>query len=112
MKAILVLIIPVLLFSCSKDDEVKQSYPNCLQLEIDRILDSSPQSPRATIELYTYQDENVYVVNTNFPDVQANVYNSQCQLICTIGGIDGNENDTCVDWENAEFIEKLWTDYR
>jgi hypothetical protein len=112
MKAIIVLIIPFLLFSCSNDVEVKQSYPKCLQLEVDRILESSPQSPRATIELYTYQNENVYVVNTNFADYQTNVYNSQCQLICTIGGIDGNENDTCVDWENAEFIETLWTDER
>ena len=112
MKAILVLIIPFLLLSCSKDDEIKQGYPNCIQLEIDRILDSSPQSPRATIELYTYQNENVYVVNRNFPDDQSNVYNSQCQLICTIGGIDGNENDTCVDWKKAKFIKTLWTDDR
>jgi hypothetical protein len=112
MKAILDLIIPFLLFSCSNDDEVKQSYPNCLQLEIDRILDSSPQTPIETVELYTYQNENVYVVNTNFPDDQSNIYNSQYQLICTIGGIDGNENDTCIEWENAEYIETLWTDNR
>lgn len=112
MKAILVLIIPFLLFSCSSDDEVKQSYPNCLQFEVDRILGSSPQSPRANVELYIYQNENVFVVNTNFPDDQSNVYNSQCELICTIGGIDGNENDTCIDWANAEYIEPVWTDNR
>lgn len=79
MKAILILIIPILLISCSTDDDFKQQYPSCLQFEIDRILNSSPQSPRATVELYTYQNENVYVVNTNFPDDQSNVYNSQCQ---------------------------------
>ena len=41
MKAIIVLIIPFLLFSCSNDVEVKQSYPKCLQLEVDRILELS-----------------------------------------------------------------------
>lgn len=112
MKVILILIIPFILFSCSNNDDVKQQYPNCLQFEIDRILNSIPQSPRATIGLYTFQNENVYVVNTNFPDDQSNVYNSRCELICTIGGIDGNENDTCVDWENAEYIETVWTDNR
>lgn len=113
MKTILILIIPFLLFfSCSKNDEPEKNYPDCLQVEIDRILDSNPQSPRATIELYTYQSESVYMVHTNFPDDYSNLYNSKCELICSFGGIDGNGESSCADWESAKHIKTVWTDSR
>lgn len=113
IKAVLILIVPFLLLSCSKDDDNTQhNYPDCLQSEVDRILDVEPQPNRASIELYTYQDQDVYVVHSNFPDDQASVYNAKCEVICSVGGFAGNENDTCEDWESAEHIETVWTDNR
>lgn len=112
MKTILILTIPLLLFSCNKNDDVLENYPPCLQIDIDRILDSRPQSPRATIDLYTYQGERVYLVQTNFPDGYSSLYNSKCESICSFGGIDGNGDGTCLDWENAKYMETVWTDTR
>ena len=109
----LTLIIGIIIFisSCEKnDDEIK--YPSCLQSEVERILESTPQTPRATINLYLYQENNVYIINTSFPDDQSNIYNSNCEIICSVGGIDGNQNDTCMNWENAELIETVWVDPR
>ena len=104
----LILIIGIILFmsSCENNDDEIQ-YPNCLQSEVERILESTPQSSRTTIKFYLYQGNNVNIVNTNFPDDQSNVYNSRCELLCTLGGIDGSENDTCIEWENAGFIENV-----
>ena len=107
----LILIIGIILFisSCENNDDETQ-YPTCLQSEVERILESTPQSPRATIKLYLYQGNNVYIVITNFPVDQSNIYNSNCEIICSVGGIDGNQNDTCVNWESAELVETVWTD--
>ena len=47
----LILIIGMILFisSCENNDDEIQ-YPICLQSEVERILESTPQSPRATIK--------------------------------------------------------------
>lgn len=110
-KLTLIICIILSISSCEKNDDEIQ-YPTCLQSEVERILETTPQSPRATIKLYLYQGNNVYIVNTNFPDDQSNIYNSNCEIICSVGGIDGNQNDTCVNWENAELVETVWTDNR
>lgn len=113
MRTLIFFLTTILLVSCNSDDDNSiKAFPNCLKPEIDTILDSPPQSPRATVELYLYQTGDVYVVNTNFPDNISSVYNSSCKLICTIGGIVGNQNNTCVDWDNASYIETIWTDIR
>ncbi len=111
MKTLIFSFFAVFLMSCSSDDDSKNSYPICLQSAVDRILDVPAQSPPANIKLYLYQTKEVYVVNTYFPDDYSYVY-SDCEMICTIGGIGGNQNDTCVDWESASYIETVWTDNR
>ena len=112
MKVFIFSFIALLLISCGSDDDCQKTYPSCLQTEINRIQGSLPQSPRGTIDLYLYQEENVYVVNTNFPDEESKVYSKSCQLICSFGGIGGNQNDSCVDWEMANYIETVWIDNR
>lgn len=113
MRILTFFLTTILLFGCkSDDDNTISAFPNCLKPEIDIILRTPPQSPRASIELYMYQTENVYVVNTNFPDDYTYIYNASCELICTVGGIAGNQNNTCVDWDKASYIETLWTDNR
>lgn len=113
MRILISFLAVILLVGCNCDDDnTVTAFPNCLKPEIDTILDAPPQSPRATVELYRYQNENVYVINTNFPDDHSYVYDTSCQLICTMGGIGGNQNDTCVDWDSASYIETLWTDIR
>ncbi len=101
------------LYSCNSDDEKSIEYPVCVQSLIDDYVNSNqPTSPRASVEKYTYNNETVYVCHfQNFPDGQSIVINSNCDGQCVLGGIDGVEND-CLNWENAEFIETIWTDNR
>lgn len=113
MRTLIFFLTTIVLVSCkSDDDNTITAFPNCLKPEIDSILDSPPRSPRATVELYLYQNENVYVVNKGFQDDYSYVYSASCQLICTIGGIGGNQSNTCVDWDKASYLETLWTDNR
>lgn len=100
-----------LVLSCSNDDGPKE-IPDCLKPMIEAILEMPAQSPKANIEKYLYEGREVYQVNAqNFPDGQSFVYELNCEYICPLGGIDGSYND-CADYENAEFIETIWTDPR
>jgi hypothetical protein len=111
-----ILIIGIFLFitSCEKsEDDVK--YPDCLQTYIDIFLENnpSPRSPRSTIKKYMYDDNEVFLIDflPNVPDTGASVVSFDCNPICFLGGIDGSQND-CVNWENAQYVETIWTDNR
>jgi hypothetical protein len=110
----LTLIISVLLLqiSCNNDDTKKISYPECLSSKIQEILQSPVQNPKSTIEKYNYQNQTVYLIVFNGADSQSQVYNEKCELVCSIGGIGGSAQDTCINWENATYIETVWSDPR
>lgn len=75
-------------------------------------MEMNIQSPKANIEKYLYNNQEVYLVNgQNFPDGQSHVISLDCEDICVLGGLDGSDND-CPNWEDAEFIETIWTDPR
>jgi len=111
-NTMLLLSILLLQLSCSSNkDEVENSYPECLSSQINTILQSPAQNPRATIKKYNYQSQIVYEVNTNFADGKSSIYSNKCELLCENGGIDGQLND-CINWNNATYIETVWTDPR
>jgi hypothetical protein len=116
MKKITYLISVLLLFiGCSKsnnEEHIEVSYPECLNTTIKEILQYPVQNPKSTIKKYTYQKQTVYIVNFNFTDGQNLIYNDKCELICTIGGIGGSSQNTCINWNDAAFIETVWTDSR
>jgi hypothetical protein len=120
MKKIILLMSLLLLLSisCSKsesgDEAKKVPYPECISSQIDEILKNySPRIPRSNIKKYKYNEQYVYVVEINeVADEQNPVYNEKCELICSHGGIDGNNNKTCINWDSAVFIETVWTDPR
>lgn len=114
MKLFFLSLIALFFIGCGGSDEDNpiESYPPCLQSEIDLILESPAQSPRANVKLYHYKTENVYVVNTNFPDAISYVYNYDCEVVCSMGGATGNQSDTCLDWRDAIFIDTIWVDRR
>jgi hypothetical protein len=117
MKTLIYLIsVVVLLIGCSKsDNEIKKiSYPECISSQISGILKNyQPRTPRSNIKKYLYKGQNVYVIQINeIADEQNPVYNEKCELICSQGGIDGNNNKTCINWDSAVFVETVWTDPR
>ena len=105
-----ILIVTLFFVSCSDDDS--EPIPECLIPITEAIMERDVQSPKADIQLYKYNGEQVYQVNgQNFPDGQSHVITLDCNDICVIGGIDGPQND-CPNYENAEFIRIIWTDPR
>ena len=101
----------ILFFSCSKNDNLEE-LPTCIKPIVKAIKEMPVQSPRANIEKWSYEGREVYQVNAqNFPDGQSFVYELNCEYICPLGGIDGLDND-CENYQNAKFIETIWTDLR
>jgi len=98
--------------SMNEDETVNVTNGNCINTEIQKILQSPVQNPKATVKKYTYQGQTVYLINSNFADALSPIYNDKCELVCSQGGIAGNTNNTCVNWDNAVFIETIWIDPR
>ena len=112
-KIVLCCFILLLLTSCQNNDDYSKEIPECLKVTVDAILTKPVQTPRANIEKWLYKGNEVYAINAqNFPDGESFIITLDCkETICTIGGFDGPLND-CDEFENAEFIETIWTDPR
>ncbi len=95
--------------SCS-DDNDKSSYPNCLNTIIEDIMEGEVQNPKSTIDKYVYQGETVYVINKYYPDYPTEIFDKNCEMICSMGGFGSLNN--CDNWEQAQFVENIWTDPR
>ena len=100
------------LIACKNDDDGME-IPECLKVTVEAILDKPVQSPKAKIEKWSYEGQEVYLVAAqNFPDGETFIIDTDCQdTICTLGGLDGSDND-CPNWQNAVFIETIWIDSR
>jgi hypothetical protein len=110
-KIFLIIAVLFILTSCERDDN-EVTYPSCLQTQINEFIENyGVQSPRSNIKKYKYQNKIVFVFyKNNISDEQFSVIDSDCNIICSFGSIAGN--NTCEDWESAEFIETVWTDTR
>jgi|GEM_PF-2403501 len=103
-----------LLLSCDRKDE-ENTYPNCLNDKIESILQKPVQTPKVSLKKYNYKNTVVYAFfdlkNTDGTDME--VYDENCILICAKGTtIDGNDFDSCIDWEDATYVSTVWTDPR
>ena len=86
---ILYILLFLFVFSCTNNDE-NDDYPNCLDTYIDTALNQGPTMPRASIDKYEFNNEEVYLVSIqNYPDGKAIVVDEDCELICEMGGIAG-----------------------
>jgi hypothetical protein len=96
-----------------KSDDNNNDFSKCLQTIIDGILEEPMSNPKRFINSYNYLGEKVFEISpkSNVSEPATNVIDVDCVTICLIGGIDGNQND-CENFENAEFIERVWTDPR
>jgi len=117
MKKLTFLIISsLLLLSCNNEDD-KIQYPECVQSIITTYTKNNPipskEYGRAHVDKYYYKEKTVYLIDLypNMPDNMSSVYSENCELLCGLGGIDGNLND-CINWNEAKFIETVWKDPR
>jgi hypothetical protein len=100
----------VMSFNCEDDDD-NVIFPECLQESIDVGLNQEPTNPRATIDQYKFNGEEVYLINlqNGLEDGMSIVVDENCEEICAIGGIAGL---VCEGFDNAEFLRTVWKDPR
>ena len=114
MKLFTLIFTVTALTTCSSQDDNEVTVePECLQEIVDGILNTGVSTPKRSISSYNYNEQLVYVITPSSFSQQpaSNVVNASCNTICLIGSIDGKENE-CEGFENAEFIETIWTDPR
>ena len=113
---------PALLLSLSSCDEIfhKETiptigiYPKCIEGEI-KILEEGYKeyrNPEAWVKKYKYKGKIVYAVNEPGAYSNFRVYDENCNNICTRGGGFSGSVDTCIDWDKAVFLGKVWEDPR
>lgn len=89
------IIIAILIFAfanCQKN-EVSIETPECIeQLILEFETDVNFCETGKSVYRYTFQDQFVYVFNPGDcgADMMSNVYDEECNLICSLGGIAGN----------------------
>ena len=117
IKLIIILaLLSFLWFSCNDNDEAS-TLPKCFQTIIDDVLKKAPITPRSSIDLYSYNNQEVFLLKnlTNGADLPSFLRNSRCGLICLIGGIGGELSSSakCSDfYMSSSLIKNIWVDER
>ena len=104
---ILSLFITLAFFSCG-DDEL--DLPTCIDTELQTFITESC-SGSATLELWRFRGQDVYCFNYGscISDTYADIFDAECNLLCTLGGTSGNNQCDGVAWDqNAEIISTLY----
>ena len=101
------------LFSCEKLD-VSPGTPHCIIRKIKKIKSSEVRNPPAKVWQYEYKGELVYYIPAYCCDIPSELYDSDCNFICSPdGGITGNGDNKCPDFFNSRTKEVLvWEDSR
>lgn len=102
------LLFSFMLTACDKYD-IPKNTPECI-IEKVRSLDKKSVCEHPKINEYLFQNETVYVSDFGScgPDMQAIVYNEDCESIGALGGITGNTIVNGENFSNAEFKRLIW----
>ena len=104
MKKIISLLILIFIFSCDEQIPTTCGVENPVEQlsflqEAKNTIDVVQCAGKSQIIQYTYNNETVFLVNIcdSFVDGQTLVYNCKGEVLCTFGGIAGE--NTCPDFE-------------
>lgn len=94
MKIFTFLIMTCFSFGCHHaEDNDGEEQGNCMKAKIS-VFKQSPEACTGGASIYTYQfqGERVFVFNPGSctADFFSNVYDEDCNLVCSLGGIAGN----------------------
>jgi len=104
----MLLLTTIFFIACGKD-EIAKNTPQCIIEKIETLKENSICDDPNVSE-YLFQAENVYVFDpgTCGADMQAGVYDENCNALGALGGIAGNTIINGVDFSNAEFKRSIW----
>ncbi len=100
LMLIITLIFSLCLYSCDKKKE---------KCSIKKFVDSqSVHLKRA--DKYYFNNQYVYLLTYDGADMKENLYNENCELICSpAGGISGLGDGICPTfYEEAKFVTNIW----
>jgi hypothetical protein len=102
------LFVEISIVGCNKADE---DLPSCIQDEIDG-REKIGEIHLSSVQKYELNSKEVYVVNyEGGADFQSPVLDDQCNTVCALGGIAGNDECDGVKFsEEAKLIETVWED--
>lgn len=105
LSAILVLFV---LGACKKF-KIEPNVPSCIK-NTAKEKTKSTTSAYASILEYGFQNQTVYVfdLDAGTTNARADIYNSNCEIIGYLGGVDGNRTVNGEDFSNAVFKRKVW----
>lgn len=100
--------------SCKENDKPMRAVPDCIQLKIDTLANSTIINSPNQVLRYQYQGESVYMFRGGCCDQFEFVYSSQCEYICApSGGFTGLGDGKCPDFsQEATHEEVVWEDER
>lgn len=103
----------LLFFSCEKLD-VPKGTPKCIVKKINKIAKNEVWNPPAKIYSYSYKGETVFYFPPRCCDIPSEVYDEDCNSICSPdGGFSGSGDGNCDDFFDLRADEKLvWEDDR
>lgn len=110
----LILLYPFLLIllqtkSCDRQDAGK--LPVCIQTMITEYANRELQNPSGKFYEYDYRGKKVYLFVPPCCDQISKLYDSECNLLCSSGGITGRIDSLCQDFYLNRQNEKLiWED--
>jgi|TARA_B110000967_G_C18826839_1_gene531848 hypothetical protein len=112
-KLFILLYILILNSSDCKSKEVNK-IPKCIQEMIVKISTKEVANPPILIYSYIYNEQTVYYITSKCCDIPSNLYNQDCNRICSPdGGFTGKGDMKCTDFFKKRTEEKLvWKDER
>jgi hypothetical protein len=87
--------------------------PPCILDIIEVIKDESVRNPPAQVWKWEVGDEDYYYITSDCCDHFNYLYSNSCEIICAPdGGITGNGDGNCPDFEGEVEKELVWEDKR
>ena len=108
MKQSLLIFFVLLLVSCETDDPTV--IPVCIDQEIPVFAQTACPST-GDLTVWSFDGEDVFCFNegTCYTDAMAYIYDADCNLLCTLGGVDNNTICQGLQWDaNAIYIELVY----
>lgn len=99
--------------TCRKVNDANKT-PDCILKMIETIKSENTWNPPASIWQYEYNGQTVYYVPAHCCDIQSQLFDRNCNLICSPdGGFTGRGDGKCKDFFEKRTKEKLiWRDDR
>lgn len=113
MKAIKLIIYLTLFISVSSCDkyDIADGTPACIEQLIKEFNSETDCIVAVDVRKYEFQGGNVYLFKPGDcgADMGSEIYDSDCNSLGFIGGIDGNQTINGEDFSNAVLISVIWT---